>query len=411
MSYSLGSSHLSPLSTLGSYSYFLFLLIPSLFLHPLYRSSYKLTHRLRRLARRTLAAAAVALVTSAVNMVVLTVMHGQQLGWLCLGSCGTDVTINALALYFVTGPVDESASIAPFDHAASPPSKRQSANGGLRKPTTPKTPQPLEDAPQLTVSYASNKGNLTNYIHPTVVSQPQRTVHFPGTPRTDGSDISEYEMSDKIDVTNPAQLTPGFLMNHSGLGEKRRGEDSKHQGRDTDAYLVVNGMAPDTGTSNISTFQPFKADRPRARKRPRRNSDKRFLDIAAAVHDSETPRCSTPEGESTEVQVRTEGPPPRPKVRSQSRSGRPASSSSRRLGSSHGNREGQGDGAGAFVSKVAAIFRSNDTAPPPSTSMVVNVKTLTEEHTDATDPDQSRWNTLKKAQAAQAAQAFVETGV
>lgn len=160
----------------------------------------------------------------------------------------------------------------------------------------------------------------------------------------------------------------------------------------------------------FSNIQRFNVDRPQARRRqPRPTSDNRFLDIAAAVHDSETLRCSTPDGESTEVHVRTEGPPSKPKVRSQSRNDRPTSSSSRRLGSSHGDPVAQADGpgSGAFVSKVVAMFRSNDKAAPPSPSMVVNVKTLTEEHTDPTDPDLSRWNTLK----GQAGQTFVETGV
>ncbi|KAK1218995.1 hypothetical protein PQX77_018298 [Marasmius sp. AFHP31] len=45
-----------------------------------------------------------ALITSAINIGILTVQHGHQLGWICLGSCGTDVIINAIAVFWVTNP-------------------------------------------------------------------------------------------------------------------------------------------------------------------------------------------------------------------------------------------------------------------------------------------------------------------
>jgi hypothetical protein len=45
--------------------------------------------------------------TSAANVGILLAVHGQELGWVCLLSCTTDVTINALALFFVTGSYDE----------------------------------------------------------------------------------------------------------------------------------------------------------------------------------------------------------------------------------------------------------------------------------------------------------------
>ena len=175
-------------------------------------------------------------------MVVLTVMHGQQLGWVCLGSCGTDVTINALALYFVTGSVDEAASQIPLDHVASPPSKRQSGTA-LRKAKTAQSP---EEAPE--VSTVSNKGILSNDMAACIVA-PQRTVHFPGAARTTGSDISEYEMTDKLDAIDPTQSTPGFLMGNTGSRAMRGVEESKHQARDS--YLSVNGVI---GKSKRSIF-------------------------------------------------------------------------------------------------------------------------------------------------------------
>jgi len=182
-------------------------------------------------------------------MVVLTVMHGQQLGWVCLGSCGTDVTINALALYFVTGPVDEAASQTPPDHVASPPSKRHSGTTTVRKAKTVQSP---EEAPD--VSSISNKGMLTNDIAAGTLAS-QRTVHFPGAARTTGSDISEYEMSDKLDVINPSQATAGFLMNNTGPGANRGVEESKHQGRDS--YLGVNGVITRTDIAGKSKNPKF----------------------------------------------------------------------------------------------------------------------------------------------------------
>jgi hypothetical protein len=46
-------------------------------------------------------------------MTILTVLHGQELGWICLGSCTTDVVVNAMVLFWLTrrGNVsDEAAS-------------------------------------------------------------------------------------------------------------------------------------------------------------------------------------------------------------------------------------------------------------------------------------------------------------
>jgi hypothetical protein len=97
----------------------------SLFVYPLYHS-HKLTPPLRRLAKRTLWAALVALVTSATNVAILMVLHGQELGWVCLGSCTADVTVNALALFFVTGSYDDPQPQKPID-TVSVPVRRRSA--------------------------------------------------------------------------------------------------------------------------------------------------------------------------------------------------------------------------------------------------------------------------------------------
>jgi len=85
-----------------SYDLFINGLLTTLFLWPLFRAKI-LSRRIKRVATRTLLAAGAALTTSTVNITVLTILEGQQLGWVCLGSCGTDVLFNALAIYWVTG--------------------------------------------------------------------------------------------------------------------------------------------------------------------------------------------------------------------------------------------------------------------------------------------------------------------
>jgi len=65
--------------------------LTGLFLWPVMRSSFR-NDRIKRLAVRTLWSALIALTTSCVNIAILTSMNGHQLGWVCLGSCGTDVS-------------------------------------------------------------------------------------------------------------------------------------------------------------------------------------------------------------------------------------------------------------------------------------------------------------------------------
>jgi hypothetical protein len=83
------------------------ILLTGLFLWPLWKST-QLNARVKRIATRTTIAALVALATSTGNMLVLTIMHGEQLGWVCLGACGADVIVNAVSLFWVsTGPKDD----------------------------------------------------------------------------------------------------------------------------------------------------------------------------------------------------------------------------------------------------------------------------------------------------------------
>ncbi|KAF8603698.1 hypothetical protein BDV93DRAFT_493259 [Ceratobasidium sp. AG-I] len=94
------------------YDLYINIFLTGMFLWPLFRSRLS-NPRIRKVALRTLVAAAAALTTSTINIAVLTIMHGQQLGWVCLGSCGTDVTVNALVLFWVTDNVGQSADNTP----------------------------------------------------------------------------------------------------------------------------------------------------------------------------------------------------------------------------------------------------------------------------------------------------------
>ncbi|KAG8814860.1 hypothetical protein FRC17_000943, partial [Serendipita sp. 399] len=78
-------------------------LLTGMFVWPLW-NSHMLSPNLRRVASRTLVASAAALAISATNMTVLTVLHGRELGWICLASCSTDVVVNAMVLFWLTRP-------------------------------------------------------------------------------------------------------------------------------------------------------------------------------------------------------------------------------------------------------------------------------------------------------------------
>ena len=80
--------------------------LTGMFLWPVARSSFR-NSRVRRLAVRTLWSSLIALTTSCVNILILTLMHGRQLGWVCLGSCGTDVC-------FPIGGFEISRSLIPY---------------------------------------------------------------------------------------------------------------------------------------------------------------------------------------------------------------------------------------------------------------------------------------------------------
>ncbi|GAA5835378.1 hypothetical protein JCM11251_005218 [Rhodosporidiobolus azoricus] len=71
------------------------------FIIPIWKSAFP---KAQRLARVSAIAAIAALITSFGNILVLTIQHGHQLGFVCLGACGLDVMFNSVIVYFVTTP-------------------------------------------------------------------------------------------------------------------------------------------------------------------------------------------------------------------------------------------------------------------------------------------------------------------
>ncbi|KAL0569002.1 hypothetical protein V5O48_012971 [Marasmius crinis-equi] len=76
-----------------------------LFLYPLLNSSLN-NPKIKAVALRTVVASVIALITSSFNIAFLAIQHGREFGFVCFGTCGIDVTINALTIFFVTGGAD-----------------------------------------------------------------------------------------------------------------------------------------------------------------------------------------------------------------------------------------------------------------------------------------------------------------
>ncbi|THV07225.1 hypothetical protein K435DRAFT_959830 [Dendrothele bispora CBS 962.96] len=86
-----------------AYDMYINIFLTGMFLYPILRAG-RMRKRTRRLARRTLIATGVALTTSTFNIGWLFALKGQELGWICLGSCGVDVILNSYALYWSAKP-------------------------------------------------------------------------------------------------------------------------------------------------------------------------------------------------------------------------------------------------------------------------------------------------------------------
>lgn len=105
----------------------------------------------QRLARNSVLAAICALITSFANMLTLTLRHGHELSWVCLGTCGIDVFLNACIIYIITSHdngsnrTGHSSSVKPpawsgrreRDEATSAWSRREEGQGVPLAKSTP----------------------------------------------------------------------------------------------------------------------------------------------------------------------------------------------------------------------------------------------------------------------------------
>ncbi|KAJ3883873.1 hypothetical protein F5051DRAFT_434746 [Lentinula edodes] len=80
--------------------------LTAMFLWPLWLS-HPMSPKLRSIAKRTLynnvlSGASTSLVSSMINIAILFLLGGNELGWVCLSSCVADVTVNSLALFWLS---------------------------------------------------------------------------------------------------------------------------------------------------------------------------------------------------------------------------------------------------------------------------------------------------------------------
>ncbi|KIY68012.1 hypothetical protein CYLTODRAFT_443664 [Cylindrobasidium torrendii FP15055 ss-10] len=87
-----------------AYDLYITIFLTTLFLWPLLRRNGPgMNDRVKQMGKRALLASGIALATSTVNIAILAAMRGHQLGWVCLGSCGADVIVNASSLFWASG--------------------------------------------------------------------------------------------------------------------------------------------------------------------------------------------------------------------------------------------------------------------------------------------------------------------
>lgn len=160
---------LKPFSSIALLSYDLFtnVFLNGMFLWPLLRSRF-INPRLRVVARRTLVAAVAALATSITNVAVLTVLK-HELGWVCLACCTTDVTLNALVIFWLTIPSDNFWGGGPANRLGQLPTQQQSfsqkksdTENAAHQPAAIKTPMAIFASPTLHNSRASVNAPLSS---------------------------------------------------------------------------------------------------------------------------------------------------------------------------------------------------------------------------------------------------------
>ncbi|KAF5311544.1 hypothetical protein D9758_018767 [Tetrapyrgos nigripes] len=97
------------------YDLFLNIFMTIMFLWPLCgfwprHTGAKTSPKLREVAKKTLYGATVSLICSAANISILSALGGNELGWVCMSSCVSDVVINAVVLYWISTPPRSACS-------------------------------------------------------------------------------------------------------------------------------------------------------------------------------------------------------------------------------------------------------------------------------------------------------------
>lgn len=201
-----------------SYDLYINVFLTALFLWPIFRSNFA-NPRVRRVAVRTVIAAGIALTTSTINIAVLTVLHGKELGWVCLGSCGADVIANALAIFWVT-----TSSVSNSD-----------PNVSLRLPEIRSTPEPNSSPAPLYSKRKSNHPFHTSSSQMELAPSPRRsrTVFSALTSLWNGRDESQYDTGAvQITVTREHYVVEEDLRSgqESAKGSSSRGAED-HRSR------------------------------------------------------------------------------------------------------------------------------------------------------------------------------------
>ncbi|KAF9185061.1 hypothetical protein BGZ50_003299 [Haplosporangium sp. Z 11] len=118
------------------YDLFLSIWLTLLFIRPLMSPQSKLQGpskgKLRDVARRTLIGAIVAMLLSSANVFTLVYFQGEERGLICLSSCTADVTLNAIAIHWVTSRASTSTtgSLGAKSHLQNHSNVTSAARGG-----------------------------------------------------------------------------------------------------------------------------------------------------------------------------------------------------------------------------------------------------------------------------------------
>ncbi|KAJ3993606.1 hypothetical protein F5050DRAFT_1780632 [Lentinula boryana] len=93
-----------------AYDLSLNIFLTAMFMCPLW-VLHPMSPRLRSVAKRTLYGATISLISSAVNILIMLLLSGSELGWICITSCVSDVVINSFAVFCVSSGTYSSGTI------------------------------------------------------------------------------------------------------------------------------------------------------------------------------------------------------------------------------------------------------------------------------------------------------------